>query len=241
MKKSVFYFALKFLKTVYLALTGLLADYQPEKSDIKRFLCEPEKSGIAKQAETPYICFCCGRSLSDDFGLCNDCMSRPVFFATSYARHVTGYGRNQKKFINLWKFRQNRILGIIGAVRLFEAYMEFFAGLPVVPVPPRKERIALEGFDCVDDMALILRWCFNVKVIKPLVRIDSEEQKHRTFAGRTDKSKQRYALKKRCKIKHEAVVLIDDIMTTGGTLEECAALLKSAGVKQVYALTLFYA
>ena len=110
-----------------------------------------------------------------------------------------------------------------------------------MPVPPREERLLLAGFDCVGDVALILRWSFGVKVHKPLMRIDSEEQKHKTFAGRTDKSKKRYALKTRRKLKYDAVVLIDDIMTTGGTLEECAVLLKSAGVKQVYALTLFYA
>lgn len=258
MRINVFYLAMQFLKLLYLCLSGLLSDDEPENSGktnnlpaelrginpsarIKSILCKPEKSGIFDKSESPYICFRCGRAMLDDFWLCTDCMSRPVFFALSYARHITGYGKNQRFFINQWKFRQNRVLGIPAATRLLEAYVENFEGLPVVPVPPREGRLLLAGFDCVGDVAFILRWCFGVKVLKPLVRIDSEEQKHKTFAGRTDKSKKRYALKTRRKLKYDAVVLIDDIMTTGGTLEECAALLKSAGVKQVYALTLFYA
>ncbi|MDE7392086.1 MAG: ComF family protein, partial [Treponemataceae bacterium] len=36
-----------------------------------------------------------------------------------------------------------------------------------------------------------------------------------------------------------AVVLVDDVMTTGATIESCATQLKRFGVKKVYALTLF--
>jgi predicted amidophosphoribosyltransferase len=36
----------------------------------------------------------------------------------------------------------------------------------------------------------------------------------------------------------ETVVLIDDIYTTGSTMEACTRVLKAAGVKKVYFLTI---
>ena len=243
MKINSFYIVLmRLVKFLFLVFMDFLSDStDEEKENLKDILFTPDGNGIFERLKSPYICFRCGRALSDDFGFCTDCLSRPVFFSLIYARHITVYGKKQRQFINQWKFKRNRILAIPAAEKIFRAYKENFSELVVVPVPPRKERIASAGFDCVNDMAFILKWCFRVKVLSPLIRIDSEEQKYKSFAGRTDKNKKRYALKKNRKIKQQAVVLIDDIMTTGGTLEECAALLKSAGAKEVYALTLFYA
>lgn len=232
MKLNVFYFFPCLIRRFYVFLLELF-----ENDSLKALFKLP----LQDEKKPTYICFRCGRALSDDFKICTDCLNRPVFFALDYARHAAFYGMKQKLFIDQWKFKGNRFFAISAAEKVFEIYKAKFDNLPVVPVPPRKERLRLAGFDCTDDVAFILKWCFNVKVQKPLIRIDSEEQKHKTFAGRTDKSKKRYALRQGCKINQEAVVLIDDIMTTGGTLEECAALLKSAGAKQVYALTLFYA
>ncbi|MDR2029417.1 MAG: hypothetical protein LBP93_07760 [Treponema sp.] len=36
------------------------------------------------------------------------------------------------------------------------------------------------------------------------------------------------------------VLLFDDVMTTGSTLDACAAALKQEGAEKVYALALFY-
>lgn len=51
---------------------------------------------------------------------------------------------------------------------------------------------------------------------------------------RIENLKDVFQLKKQ--IKHKSVILIDDVMTTGTTLEECAGVLKKSGVGKVYGL-----
>ncbi|MBN1915683.1 ComF family protein [Candidatus Dojkabacteria bacterium] len=41
-----------------------------------------------------------------------------------------------------------------------------------------------------------------------------------------------------CRISSKIVLIIDDVMTTGATLEECAKVLKEGGVKKVYGLVI---
>jgi len=47
-----------------------------------------------------------------------------------------------------------------------------------------------------------------------------------------------FAVKKPETIQGKTILLIDDVMTTGTTLHECAATLRAAGSGQVYGLTL---
>jgi ComF family protein len=46
-----------------------------------------------------------------------------------------------------------------------------------------------------------------------------------------------FAVKSRAKLKGLKVLLIDDVFTTGATVNECAAVLKKAGASRVYVLT----
>ena len=43
------------------------------------------------------------------------------------------------------------------------------------------------------------------------------------------------------KIKEKTVLLIDDIYTTGATVDECARVLKESGAKKVLVITVAYA
>jgi predicted amidophosphoribosyltransferase len=59
-----------------------------------------------------------------------------------------------------------------------------------------------------------------------------------TAAARARNVKGAFAVRKGHKFAGRAICLIDDIKTTGATLNECAKTLKQAGASKVFALVL---
>lgn len=107
----------------------------------------------------------------------------------------------------------------------------------VVPVPLHPRRQYQRGFNQADDLArelgvpvvpLLKRVVFTRSQID-LPKHQRRENVKNAFAFRPDPKS---LIPDPC-----IVVLVDDVVTTGATLEACAAVLKRSGVKEVRALT----
>ena len=117
----------------------------------------------------------------------------------------------------------------------------------MVPVPPRPGKIKEKGWDQVDELASILEKKSGILVRRDiLLRKSGGQQKKLGRDQRLGAAGAVYALRGEpgdstafgAVIPKEAV-LLDDIVTTGATMEKCAWLLKAAGVKKVTGLALF--
>ena len=72
-----------------------------------------------------------------------------------------------------------------------------------------------------------------------LLKVKStQSQKKLTLFERAENLVGVFHVHKRTEVKNRTILLIDDIMTTGATGDECAARLKGAGAKEVVFLTL---
>ena len=68
------------------------------------------------------------------------------------------------------------------------------------------------------------------KITKPQFLLSKRE--------RLENLKDSFTVKNADKIKGKTVLLVDDIITSGATVSECAGVLKSAGAKKIYAMSL---
>ncbi len=186
---------------------------------------------------TPPCCAQCGDALARGTGRCARCLRDPPMF--SAARSAGQYDGTLRKIIHVFKYERRRVL----AARLAEMMREAGADLigkadAVVPVPLHPWRALSRGFNQADDLAQQLG--------RPLWRVlrrcrHGPPQAGLPAARRQANVRRAYALRRvpgPGRIVHgRTLVLVDDVMTTGATLDACAGVLLEAGARTVLAVT----
>ncbi len=87
-------------------------------------------------------------------------------------------------------------------------------------------------------IAEILKVKYKINSISCLNRKGKTAQKKLNYTGRMNNLVGKIRIDRKFGSASEKIVLIDDIFTTGATMEQCTKVLQNAGVKQVAALTL---
>lgn len=108
----------------------------------------------------------------------------------------------------------------------------------LVPVPLHPARQRERGFNQAAALAEGLSTRIGVPVHEPLQRIrytTTQTQFDRT--ERMENLRGAFRLRKSEAVRQSRVLLIDDVLTTGSTLSECARVLRAAGVESVHAAT----
>lgn len=235
---ALFSFAMQKLRRLAAFLLGSENCAVCKKQNV--FLCNSCFCKTFALAKNVRRCKKCGRILNNGKNYCVDCAGGNIFSALDLALPVFAYTGNRKKLLQLWKMEQNRQLVFYFARFFYKYYAKYFNSIVLVGVPPRPGKIFNQGWDQIDDLVLVLQGKYKLRFAKMLLRTDGLQQKYRSRDQRINGGA-RYKLNPRYKgAIPKKVLLIDDVLTTGATLEECAEVLKSAGVEQVFALTLFF-
>ena len=108
----------------------------------------------------------------------------------------------------------------------------------IVPVPLHPARQRERGFNQAALLADLLNERLSVSVQPMLERIRyTTTQTAFDRAERMENLRGAFRLRKNSDVRELRVLLIDDVLTTGSTLSECARVLKRAGAASVYAVT----
>lgn len=108
----------------------------------------------------------------------------------------------------------------------------------IIPVPLHKERLRWRGFNQAEILAKHVSSGLKIEFSKELVRIKYKIPQVKL------KRKERIINVKNCfhwtgkPLNEKNILLIDDVATTGATLEECAKTLKSNGANLVWGFVL---
>lgn len=111
----------------------------------------------------------------------------------------------------------------------------------IIPIPIHKKRKNTRGYNQSELIAKEISKNFkNLNLEKDLLtkKENNKPQSTLTKIERDENVKNVYTLKNIDKIKDKKIVLLDDIYTTGSTVNECSRLLKLNGAKEIGIITL---
>ncbi|WP_231159112.1 ComF family protein [Candidatus Gromoviella agglomerans] len=111
----------------------------------------------------------------------------------------------------------------------------------IVPIPLHWTRLICRGYNQAKFLSIILSKCINIKVIQCIFRCKKTESLGKMKIGERKKIiNQAFKMKEKfiSQIKGKTILLVDDVITTGTTLNEAAKLLKDNGAKYVFSITL---
>jgi ComF family protein len=184
-------------------------------------------------------CGLCGKPLISEIELCLPCRKGDHH---SYDRLwvIFPYSGKYRKLLSMYKFKKNLSLAKFLAEKILEILREpLLKDAVIVPVPPRPGKIKDTGWDQVDYLVkrLIRLSKDDVSLCRCLKRTKSKTQKQLDRAERIENLKGRISV---CAKIPKTVLIIDDVITTGSTMEVCSSVLKENGAEKVYGLWLFY-
>ena len=202
----------------------------------------------------PKVCYACLGTLNDnEDAICVDCRHdlpvtnfhlddsdavKKVLYGRCKIEHGTALFRFEKKslvqqLIHGLKYRGYQNIGFVlgnwlgGELQELEAYRDVDV---VIPVPLHKKKLRSRGFNQVEKFGQQIAEALNAEYLdQVLVKISNN--KSQTTKGRIARlvnSDELFALEHSEQIENKHILIVDDLITTGATLEACILILNQA-------------
>ena len=197
----------------------------------------------------PPFCYCCGmpfpvgdfspEDLKSDFQ-CADCLTFPRPF--DKARSLLTYNDGSRKMILAFKHGDAIHLHTTLAPLLTRTGLEFLkTDTIIVPVPLHWMRLLKRRYNQAAILGIeVAKWAGIECWPDALIRTrHTPPQGHKGAKDRHENVRSAFDMNPRFKdkISGRDIVLIDDVFTTGATLDECTKVLKASGAASVNVLT----
>lgn len=223
------------------AHAGLDASY-PFSDLTELYFCEPCRKDLTPIA--PPFCSRCGLpfvSREGDNHTCSECLLEKKYFRRARAFGI--YEGSLMESIHMLKYRKKSSLARPLSALARETFFQFWDVGEIdllVSVPLHVKRLRERGFN--QAYLLIRSWAKKDGItLDGLTLCRSRRTEPQTTLSRPERRKNikgAFSLRHSEKIMGRKILLVDDVYTTGATVNECARVLMKAGAEFVDVLTL---
>ncbi|MBI3442791.1 MAG: ComF family protein [Candidatus Sungbacteria bacterium] len=172
---------------------------------------------------------------------CKQCRPRSAVYA--FLSPFSYQHKTMRELVHGLKYRRNReiasLFADILAAHLAAMRITFPKDTVLIPIPLHKARERERGFNQSLLIAKILGEKLGIEVKRDVLQKIKKtapqmsllrEERLKNLAGT-------FAIQNSLPVRGKIMVLVDDVKTTGATLEEAARVLKRSGAKQTWAMT----
>ena len=191
---------------------------------------------------TPIKSYCmkCGKHVQQGEEYCDACREAPHSY--SRGRCLFSYEGKVKKSIYRFKYGSRQEYAKAYAQLIAEEMGDFIQNCradALLPVPLHIRRQQKRGYNQAALLAKALGSIYHIPVYSHLIRRTKNTipQKKLTFSQRQNNLKRAFKFI-RNDVKLNTIIIIDDIYTTGSTIDAIARLCQAKGIEKIYFLTI---
>ena len=210
----------------------------------------------------PNKCMFCGEPLDVNIPFCKNCFERVKSLSDNrcnrcgrevencfckvgdfaFSRNISCFYYSGPVRTMVSRFKYHNLFQLSASISKYmiqeidDKYSDFTADF-ITFVPMHFAKLVVRGYNPAKLIAQRISNSISVPIEDVLTsKFTFKSQKHLSREQRRKNVKGKFRVKKR-DIEGKNVLLIDDVMTTGSTLSECALMLKRAGAKEVRTAT----
>lgn len=182
------------------------------------------------------ICLRCGNAL-DDNDSCSNCKFTKHYFVKARAPFI--YAGEIRSAIQRLKFNGEKYIAKSLAFYLIDVYKQLEIDADyIVPIPASSKRLKQRGYNQAELLARELAESVGVCCSTNLEKsIDTVKQSNVDIKERKANVENVFIVKDRKLFKGKVIVLVDDVFTTGATVDSASKELRKAGAKAVFVIT----
>lgn len=198
----------------------------------------------------PYIneprCMKCSKPIeNEEAEYCSDCSRKAYHYDRGYAIWI--YNDIMKRSIANFKYRSrkdNAVFYVNEIIRLYGNTIKALSPDVIVPVPIHHSKYLERGYNQAQILALPIGRELNIPVLPGLLLRSKKTMPQKKLSDKERLRNLSEAFSYNAKAAFEynkpiqRVLLVDDIYTTGSTIEACTNILKANGISKVFFIVL---
>lgn len=233
------------MKLYQKAAEGFIRILYPKVCPLCEKILEPKETiCMSCRRKLPWIgehmCLKCGKRVEEEEEYCYDCRQREHSFDQGIG--VFAYSPEMKDSIYRFKYGNKREYARFYAEAILQKYrhkIESWEADAIIPVPLHKSREKSRGYNQAELLARPISSATGIPVYTNyLCRVKKTvPQKELNDIERQNNLKNAFKITGN-DVKLKKIVLVDDIYTTGATMDNIAKVLKNSGVDEVYGISI---
>lgn len=185
-------------------------------------------------------CKKCGKPIRQkEVEFCYDCEREDLCY--EQGRSLWIHKMPVSSSIYAFKYKNRRVYGEVYGremAKMFRKIIRLWEIDVIVPVPLHRKKQKKRGYNQAEILAKEIGFRVGIPVDTTLIKRKKNTVPQKEFTRKERKKNLKNAFEVTGKVEGKRVLIIDDIYTTGSTIDSISILLKKAGAEKTYFLTI---